>query len=61
MTAEDCFNLAVELYHNKNYNESLLWLEEASDLLDQEDISSQLNTNIKIYKAMNHLEDGITF
>lgn len=57
MTARDCFDLAVQMYNNKNYPESLLWLEEASDQLEDEH-SQVLDIDIKVYVAMNHLEDG---
>lgn len=59
MTAKDCYDLAVEMFNNKNYPESLLWLEEATELLDQEDMASKLNADIQTFIAMNHLEDGI--
>lgn len=59
MTAKDCYDLAVEMYNNKNFPESLLWLEEAAYRMDKEDFP-QLDLNIRNYVAMNHLEDGIT-
>lgn len=59
MSADDCYQLGVQLHKNENYHYAIMWLNEAlSKLKNGSLVSETLEENINGYLAMAHVESG---
>lgn len=59
MSADDCYQLGVQLHKNENYHYAIMWLNEALSQMKNGSYSEMLEENINGYLAMAHVETGI--
>lgn len=59
MTADDCYQLGVQLHKNENYQYAIMWLHEALHRInDSEVIDENLEESINGYLALSYVESG---
>lgn len=59
MTADDCYQLGVQMHKNENYQYAIMWLQEALHRIhSSEVIEEHLEENVNGYLAMSYIESG---